>query len=317
MSIITKTTTVLGVRKFSKLILYFFTTICFTNILCKEAKADYLEKFLGRFCNPKYGTLLVKKTKIKKKNRIPKIVLTGGTSSGKTSILLGLQRLGEHVVREAATDYIMYHHAFGGVNFPWWEKEFYCTEIVELQRTLENRVCPRAKRVFIDRGLYDNLPYLDPDIEEYQKILDMANENRYDLVFFIEQLDCFEKTAIRRENMESAKKLSQKTQKVYEDAGYDLIFIKKGPLCDRVNQVLSEVNARGIGHKDNFEQKIEINLNGLSCVLDYCDTNVFKKEYNPDNNIELKFIANKDNCFDKLFISFNSKLSDIEFVKEQ
>ena len=42
-----------------------------------------------------------------------KYVLSGGPGSGKSSILLGLEQLGEYIVREAAEDYIKYKQAQG------------------------------------------------------------------------------------------------------------------------------------------------------------------------------------------------------------
>ena len=78
-----------------------------------------------------------------------KYILTGAPGSGKSSIILELERRGEYVVREAAEDVIKLAQA-KGVEKPWINPGFQ-KEILRFQIQREQRIHPDAKRAFIDR----------------------------------------------------------------------------------------------------------------------------------------------------------------------
>ena len=112
-----------------------------------------------------------------------KYVLSGGPGSAKSSILLGLEQRGEYVVREAAEDYIRYRHAQGQMQ-PWVEEDFQ-DKILELSMQREEKIHPKAERVFMDRGLLDGLAYAKKGSKIYEKLLETAKNANYDIVFII------------------------------------------------------------------------------------------------------------------------------------
>lgn len=175
-------------------------------------------------------------------NHAKKIVITGGPGSGKTCILLGLERLGEYVVRESATDHIRYMQA-QGVERPWEHDDFQL-QIAQLQKLHESRIHPDAKRVFLDRACYDGLAYLAPNSHNHQQVKQTSQTSTYDLVFVVEPLDFTEQTVVRRESREEAQALAKKFVRIYRQAGFEPIMIKPAPLMERVHNVLREVEKR-------------------------------------------------------------------------
>ncbi|MFC1845668.1 AAA family ATPase [Candidatus Dependentiae bacterium] len=166
-----------------------------------------------------------------------KIVLTGGPGSGKTSILLALENRAEYVVREAATDWIMYRQACGIVQ-PWQEEDFQLN-IMRLQNLREQRIEDKAARIFLDRSCLDGLAYEDPESTRYKKIAQTAANLHYDLVFLVEPLDFTKKTVVRRESRNEAQQLNDKIESVYRQAGYNPIPVPNGPLEKRVELILT------------------------------------------------------------------------------
>lgn len=168
-----------------------------------------------------------------------KIVLTGGPGSGKSSIILALEMMGEYVVREAAEDYIRMKQAMG-IKEPWTEEDFQMG-ILELQLSREEKIPKEAERVWLDRGTIDGLAYAKEGTETYAAINLEANKSRYDKVFIIEPLESCETNGIRRENLEGAKELGRKLEECYRKLGYEIIRIPTGTVEERVNKILEEL----------------------------------------------------------------------------
>jgi len=164
-----------------------------------------------------------------------KIVLTGGPGTGKSSIILALENLGEYTIREAAEDWIKYRQAYG-IKEPWLEENFQ-DNILELQLLRESRIPEKATKLFIDRGIADGLAYATPGTTIYERIKCAAEKTRYDKIFLIEHLEETEKTEVRRENHEEALRIGDKLEKVYSELGYHITRIEKAPLSKRVQQV--------------------------------------------------------------------------------
>ncbi|MFA6023342.1 MAG: ATP-binding protein [Candidatus Pacearchaeota archaeon] len=188
-----------------------------------------------------------------------KIVLTGGPGTGKSSIILALENLGEYTIRESAEDYIKLRQAQGQAT-PWIEADFQ-EKILELQLQRESRVPREIERVFIDRGVADGLAYSEAGTEIYKRTQEIARETRrvagiiphpylagitwgekilprYDRVYLIENLGFTEKTEVRRENQEEAIRLGNKLEQVYKELGYNPVRIAPGPLNQRVKAIL-------------------------------------------------------------------------------
>lgn len=169
-----------------------------------------------------------------------KYILTGGPGTGKSTLILALEKQGEHIIKEAAEDHIKLRQAQGQPE-PWTEPDFQ-DEILDLQIQREQRIPKEAERVFIDRGATDGLAYAQPGTEIYKRLLQEAKTRKYEKVFLIETLGTTEKTEVRRENHEEAVKLAQKLEQIYKYLGYEVIRIPVGTVQERLEKILKETN---------------------------------------------------------------------------
>jgi predicted ATPase len=141
--------------------------------------------------------------------------LVGGPSSGKTTILHELEKRGEAVIHEAATDFIMDKIQAGISEF--WKEESFTLEILHIQLEREQPWLSKSGRVFADRGIFDFYAFAMANGLAGTKTLARVNEilnpidlnQRYQAVFFIlPHSDNFStvQTEVRRENtLEAAK----------------------------------------------------------------------------------------------------------------
>ena len=164
--------------------------------------------------------------------------IIGGPSAGKTSIIKELQANGQVIIEESATK-IIKRNLDQNIKEPWL-KDGFQLEIFTAKLLLETEMLKSCKKpIFIDRGLLDNLVYLEiagkensSEYKEIQKKLKELNiENRYAAVFFIEPHGGkdfeLEKNEIRRENTQEALLLSKKIKAAYGKY-YNLITIPGG-----------------------------------------------------------------------------------------
>jgi len=152
-------------------------------------------------------------------------VITGGPSSGKTSIIKELEKRGEAVIHEAAVDCIIKGMSLG-ICEPWKEKQF-ALDILNLQLERENPYLLLNGRVFIDRGLFDGYAYVKGYgivgtrvLADLNKTLNSIDLNeRYKAIFFIPpyQEENFSslQTELRRENTQEAVELDVATYAIY------------------------------------------------------------------------------------------------------
>lgn len=175
-----------------------------------------------------------------------KYVLTGAPSSGKSSILLALEKeLNYLTVREAAEDIIKLYQA-KGIKEPW-KLEGFQDELLKLQiqreKIVENN--KEYNEVFIDRGILDGLAYYQFDKKEpsnlMKKAVDQLKEKPYTKIFLIERLGTYEKTEVRKESQQEAILLEKLQEQNYKSQGYEVIRIKPASLDERVKQILKNI----------------------------------------------------------------------------
>jgi predicted ATPase len=150
--------------------------------------------------------------------------ITGGPSSGKTSIIEELAKRGEPVVHEAATDWIKTKISTG--NSTPWKEESFTLDILKLQIEREIPHLSLDGRVFIDRGLFDGYAFAmthglagTETLASLNEILNPIDLNeRYQAVFFVLPYeDNFSplQTEVRRENAQEAAKLEVAAYTIY------------------------------------------------------------------------------------------------------
>jgi len=169
-----------------------------------------------------------------------KIVLIGGPSSGKSTLIKMLGEKGFPIIPEAAKDLIL---ARGGIS-PNNREDYikFQLEVVEKQVRNENQFY-RGETTFLDRGIYDNLVYCNKYLgfvpTEVEKLI--SEHHRYDRVFLLDRLP-FVKENFRIENDEAeAKELHERVVSTYENFGYNLERIPVLPREERLNYLFGRV----------------------------------------------------------------------------
>ncbi len=141
-------------------------------------------------------------------------VLTGAPSVGKTSIVKELEKQGESVIHEAATDWIESRIRSGVKEF--WKGGDFIYEIFKLQLEREEPFLSAPRRTFVDRGIFDGYAFILPNslagtstlasINATLSAIDM--NQRYAAIFFIlpytDSNFSPTQTEIRRENSKEA-----------------------------------------------------------------------------------------------------------------
>ncbi|MBM3232541.1 hypothetical protein FJZ18_00020 [Candidatus Pacearchaeota archaeon] len=163
-----------------------------------------------------------------------KYILTGGPGSGKSCIVLELERRGEYIIREAAEDVIRLEQAKGNPS-PWKSPDFQ-KKILNLQMQREERVPKNLERIFIDRGILDGLAYIQPETEISREI--QRQTRAYTGVFLVENLGFVKNNEIRAENHDAAMQIECKLKEVYIMAGYKIVHIPATDVNKRTDMIL-------------------------------------------------------------------------------
>ena len=154
------------------------------------------------------------------------IVITGGPSSGKTSIINRLAELGYKIVPEAAEKYIKEEKLKGKKIEEIRTNEEDFTKLIFYKKIeAEDQTAPE-QLTFLDRGLPDTIAYGQADEYDISYALNdpKLNENKYKKVFLLDLVP-FEKTDIRIEDRAFAERVNQELNDAYTSLGYDVIRV--------------------------------------------------------------------------------------------
>jgi len=194
-------------------------------------------------------------------------ILTGTPGAGKTAIVRRLERLGQVVVEEAATDVIALAQA-EGIAEPWREPGF-IDRIVTLQHQRQALAAGLASPVqFFDRSpvcTYALATFLGYPPSEIllAEMARIERERTYETdVFFIDNLGFCTPTEARRISFEDALKFERVHEETYQAFGYRCVRIVAGSMDERTERIMravrrSSANAMGVtGLSDDFDEPL-------------------------------------------------------------
>ena len=165
-----------------------------------------------------------------------RVVITGGPSVGKTTIITGLAQLGFTVLEEFATKILK-----EGELLPWVDRVGFQTEVLRRQLFAEESLKCTEEIVFLDRGLFDGEAYYIKDKLPTPEIFSTLDASKYTVAFLIEPLDSFEQNDIRRENIEFTNEITTILEECYSGRGVKVIRVPAMPAEPRVEFVLMQV----------------------------------------------------------------------------
>jgi predicted ATPase len=180
---------------------------------------------------------------------MPRYVLTGAPGAGKTAILRALERAGQRVVEEAATDVIALEQALGSPE-PEHEPRF-LDKIVCLQRARQLASPAGGPAVFFDRSpvctlalaRYAGLPVPAALAAEVERVL--TGRVYEPEVFFVRNLGFVTPTAARRIGFADSLRFERVHEQVYAELGFRLTDVPPGPVPDRAALIAAAVGLRG------------------------------------------------------------------------
>ncbi len=167
-------------------------------------------------------------------------VITGAPSSGKTTIISRLSKIGYHTLFEAAR-FLIDKEISEGKSL----EEIRIDEIDFQKRVLEMKInlegkLPKDQIVFIDRGIPDTVAYYQLYGFNPKEILKVCQEKKYKKIFFLESLP-FEKDYARIEDGKTSKRLSELLKRAYLDLGHEVVVVPNMPIEKRVKFILSNL----------------------------------------------------------------------------
>jgi len=168
-------------------------------------------------------------------------VITGGPSSGKTTVINELTKLGYLAAPDVARGYISQEIANGRSlkEIRGNEAEFQ-RKVVKMKIEREKKI-PKNKIMFLDNAVPCSVAYYQICGLNPQEVIPLCRKNQYQKIFFLEQLP-MEKDYARIENAKTIKKLNKLLKEEYENLGYKMINIPATSTKERIQKILAEVN---------------------------------------------------------------------------
>ncbi len=173
-----------------------------------------------------------------------KIVITGGPSTGKTSVINALEKKGHSCLHEVIRSFTSIEQEKNDL------KDFKTNPIVSVedpmafnQKVLDARLMQyqtalnsNKALVFFDRGVHDVLAYMYCFDQEYsQDFIAHAEDTKYDAVFIMPPwTDIFISDSERFETYEEGLKVHNSLVHTYEKFGYEVILVPKESVKNRV-----------------------------------------------------------------------------------
>jgi predicted ATPase len=164
-------------------------------------------------------------------------VITGAPSSGKTEVILHLERRGQRVVHEAARAYIEQELEKGRTIQKIKEDPLRFERCILRRKVdIESRL-PATERLFLDRAVPDSIAYFRFEGLDSSEPEQQSRQIRYHRVFFFDRLP-FNHDPVRSEDETSAETLERLLKVSYHELGYVLIRVPVMPVAQRAQWVL-------------------------------------------------------------------------------
>lgn len=173
-----------------------------------------------------------------------RILLTGGPSTGKTTLLSHLKSLGYHCMEEVSRE-VTQKAQKQGVDQLFLEQPLLFSELLREARIAQ--FCESATLtsdiVFIDRGIPDTVAYMDYIGQEYpEDFIKACKQFRYDHVFILPLWKEIHTTdAERYESFNEAKEIQHFLLKTYQNYGYHTIEVPRGSVQERAYFILKHL----------------------------------------------------------------------------
>lgn len=167
-------------------------------------------------------------------------VLTGSPSSGITTTIKYLEKLGYCVIEEAARKIIDEEIAKGKtIDEIRIDERDFDRRVFKLKLKILKAV-PKDRIVFFDKGIPDCLAYYEIHGLELKEVLQHCQRKVYQKVFFLKSL-LYKKDYARVEEEETARRIGELSKKWYVSLGYEVVLIPRASVEERTDMILSHI----------------------------------------------------------------------------
>lgn len=169
-------------------------------------------------------------------------VITGGPSSGKSTVIRALKDMGYKTTIELARHYIDLQRMNGrSTEEIRANQRQFQHKVLNLQIDLERRLDPK-EQIFFDRALPDEVAYyeyfkLEPD----EKLVEYLQTASYKKIFIMDLLP-LDSDYARTEDREAQIDLHDRIIDVYKKRGEPIVFVPVLPVKERVQFVLNHLD---------------------------------------------------------------------------
>ncbi|MFZ5954820.1 MAG: AAA family ATPase [Nanoarchaeota archaeon] len=173
---------------------------------------------------------------------VKKYVLTGGPGIGKSTVL---ERLDKRIykISEVASWVIKTELARNSELLPWIDRNKFQKEVLEIQLQWEREIPKEVEIAFLDRGIIDGIAYYQIDgLRIPQEFIQAAKSSDYEKIFLLEPIKIYENTKVRKEDIETAKRIHKEIGNTYKSFGYDPIIIPAENPRARISRILEYIN---------------------------------------------------------------------------
>ncbi|NHF60275.1 ATP-binding protein [Flavobacteriaceae bacterium TP-CH-4] len=181
-----------------------------------------------------------------------KIVITGGPSTGKTSLIEGLEKGGHHCFHEVIRSMTLEAKHEGEIKHFTTNPIALVSDPMDFNRKIlkarvqhyrEATLLPQSN-VFFDRGIPDVLAYMDHFGQDYgNEFIDTAAENRYDTVFLLPIWEAIYVSDNERfESYDEALAIHDHLWEAYTRFGYHVIEVPRDTVEGRVAFISKTLN---------------------------------------------------------------------------
>ena len=171
-----------------------------------------------------------------------KIIISGCSGGGKSSLLEILQSRGELVVEEPGRRIVMEELASKGSALPWIDMMAFARRAIAMSLQDLSHADMLTERVFFDRGLIDALVALEAVTGEQTKIDTAKARSFYPTVFIAPPWpEIYEIDEQRPHGFTEATKEYERLMEAYSRLGYQTVALPKFSIDDRADFVLSHL----------------------------------------------------------------------------
>lgn len=169
-------------------------------------------------------------------------VVTGGPSTGKTTLLAELAQRGYQTTDEVARVYIDEARESGiTVHDLRRDEQQFQEEVARRKAAFEATLSP-GKTIFFDRGMQDTLAYMryyQYPLEDW--VIDLCRQASYRTVFLLEQLDTYTSDTARIEDESFSKSIEQLLFDAYVEYGMTPVRVPNLGVAERADFVLAHL----------------------------------------------------------------------------